>query len=233
MNQCKYVYSSVIVAAIAASVGLALPFSALAQSPASLFQGVIDFLRSDVEDSRRGSNGGSRGSGPFCVLNPGNGETLWSLQPLFVVRGDVEEMAVHALNDAGNDSGELWRVSVTSGESDLFQARYEGLPLQPGEEYEWLFYQSFPGRAQITVLRLPFQVMAAGTERDLIATELAQLETKLEAQRANSEAIAAARSDYFFAKGLPADGVQEFFMLDSPSDALIETREAIVEDICN
>lgn len=227
----------VLTVSAAVMLGLTATAETLAQSPSeptTVFQGILDFFRNDdAEDRRRGSAGGSRpaiSSTSYCVVNPGKNDRLWSVQPLFVLQqGETEQVEAIAVRPAG-ELDPIWSVPVTPTESGEFQIRYDGPPLQPGTDYEWLFYTTFWGETYID-FTLPFQVMAEGSERDRITAELAQLQTELEATDADDskQAIAA----YFSENNLMADALQALFSIVSPSEDLLATRENLITAICS
>ena len=203
-------------------------------SSKSLWNSVLNFFELDkqgrpVYPPGRGRVGGSRGDGSICIVNPGVREIVWDSQPLFLLRGNVAEVAVQPL---GAEEEDPWQAVPTATDSGVLQASYDGNPLQPGGNYDWEFYESLPDHSTTLALRIPFQVMEEGEERDRIATELEQLQTDLKTQGADAEAIAQAHADYFFANDLWADALQQLFSVETPSPALVEERTALVEEIC-
>ncbi|MBE9137734.1 hypothetical protein IQ254_11110 [Nodosilinea sp. LEGE 07088] len=234
MNVPKWV----LVAAISATWGLTSATAAPAQStsgPGAIIQGIVDFFRDDdVDDRGRGAAGGSRPAAtsmPYCVVNPGKNETLWSLQPLFVLQqGETERVEEIAVRPRG-ETAIFWSAPVLPAASDNQQI-YAGPPLQPGVEYEWLFYTTFLGEVYVD-FSLSFRVMAEGAERDRITTELAQLQSELAATAADESEQAIAIAAYFFDNDLLADALQFLFSVNSPSEDLLATRETLVEAICS
>ncbi len=222
-------------------LGLASTAVNAAQHASEISRGrhlIVNFLnivRGDVSDRGRGSIGGSRPVGdpkkdiPICIVNPGDREIVWGLQPLFLLRGNVAQVAVQPL---GAEEENLWNAVPTPTDSGVSQASYDGNPLQPGGNYVWEFYESLPDDSIARALRIPFQVMEEGEDRDRIATELEQLQTDLKTQGADADAIAQAQADYFFTNDLWADALQQLFSVETPSPALVEERTALVEEIC-
>lgn len=204
----------------------------------SLRQTLTDFFNrdgDDVEDRSRGRAGTSRGSRDrlanerLCILTPGRNETIWHQQPLFVMQGLMNRIAVRREADLTQPSNpDLWSHSPVPDADRLAIAKTD--PLQPGYTYEWLFYETASDTRPTYVL--PFSVMAMGAERDRIATDLAQLEAELTQQGASTEAIAQAKANYFLAKDMPADALHILFDMPDPSADLVALRAETVEMIC-
>ncbi|NEQ32592.1 MAG: hypothetical protein F6K04_16580 [Leptolyngbya sp. SIO4C5] len=128
------------------------------------------------------------------------------------------------------ETADITRQEPTeAAESDLLQATYSGSALEPGATYQWLFY--FHAEAEAPMFWRTFQVLG-GEERDRISAELDTLTAILKIQDADAEAIALERTRYFLAEDLLADALQEIFSVENPSAVLIETREALVAEIC-
>ncbi|TVP65884.1 MAG: hypothetical protein EA342_13330 [Leptolyngbya sp. LCM1.Bin17] len=190
------------------------------------------FNRDDVEDQSRGRPGTSRGpegiDEPFCILTPGRNETVWHQQPLFVMEGAVTRLALRQEADLLESSNpEIWSYSPTPTADRLVMTKTA--PLEPGDRYEWLFYDTSDDSI---LYALPFSVMAVGAERDQIAADLAQLEAELTQAGASREAIAQAQADYFLAKDMPADVLHVLFAVAEPSPELSDLRAETVETIC-
>lgn len=183
--------------------------------------GAVQLSQRRGQDNRRGNLGGTRRD-DYCLVNPGYGEEVWSLEPLFIWRGNLDRVALQSL---GGES-DLLDLEISPATDGTFQSIYESEPLQPGTEYEWRW---FTGRDQ---RGFPFQTMAEGEERDRITADLAQLQDELETQGADAETIAQARADYFLQNNLLTDRLQALFSVDNPSEAFVETRNAVVEEIC-
>lgn len=171
-------------------------------------------------DNRRGRVAGTRGDP--CLVNPGYGEEVWSLEPLFLWRGVLRRVALRPPGEASD----FLALEVGQTINGLAPATYPGGQLQPGEEYEWWWFVGVSRRG------FPFRVMAAGEERDRITTDLAQLQDELETQGADAETIAQARADYFLENDLLTDWLQALFSIDNPSTAFAESRNALIAEIC-
>jgi len=232
VNKIKWMVTGLGVVAIASAT--LLPQATAQLVPSSLgqlkvFRGLRSFLSGPAEDRNRGRDGGSRDGGPICVINPGYGEVVWHSQPLLLLQGNIEGVALHPA-----DSGErLWSALTPPSEDSLFNVQYNGDPLQPGLRYEQWVYQVKRDLSVVEGPKIPFQIMPEGEARDRIAAELTHLEAKLQHHGATAEEVATARADVFFEHNLPADGLQELFSVEAPSADLIEARMAFIQDICS
>jgi hypothetical protein len=222
-------------AAIAAVLPLGLGLSArAAEVRVTLSPQVSQWLEffnrdQDPQDRGPGSPGISRGpNGPICVVNPGTGDTLWQQQPLFVLHGDTTEIALRA----AGETTPLWTAWTPFAFVRPVTVQYDGEPLTPGANYEWVFYQRQRDRSLPLVLTVPFQVMAAGEERDRISTDFAELETQLLAESASGEVKAQAQAEYFFANQLLADAFQTLFAVSEPTADFAADRDALIAEIC-
>jgi len=180
-------------------------------------------LGGEPEDKGRGANGGSRGD-DFCLINPGENEKVWHLNPLFIWQGDTNKIG---LREKGQNIL-LWRDSVAQTESHLKSAQYKGLPLQFGKTYEWLFYSN---TSKNIVREIPFQIMDA-TQRAPITAELSALNKKLKAEGATEEEIALERANYFENRKLWGDVLQELYSVKNPSAKLQSIANEVTNKIC-
>ena len=180
-------------------------------------------LGGEPEDSGRGANGGSRGD-DFCLINPGENEKVWHLNPLFIWQGDTNKIG---LREKGKNIV-LWRDYVAQAESNLKSAQYKGLPLQFGKSYEWLFYSN---TSKNIVREMPFKIMDA-TERAPITADLSKLNKKLKAEGATEEEIALERANYFENRQLWGDVLQELYSVKNPSVKLQSNADKVTNGIC-
>ncbi|MEM9008294.1 MAG: hypothetical protein AAGE59_32890 [Cyanobacteria bacterium P01_F01_bin.86] len=207
-------------------VGL-LPASGLTQeadTPTNSWQRILDFLTKERQDSGSQSQGVSRGS--ICPVSFTEEAVLWHTRPLLVWQG--QSFPSTGIRQTSPDLP-VWVATATETEAGIWQMPYTGTALEPGIQYEWLFYFMGSSNPDSPVKWVQFQVLAA-EERDRIAADLANLEAQL--QEADEETIALARADYFIANGLSADALQEIFAVSDPSEVLLETRSAIVQATC-
>lgn len=231
------------------------PFVAAQLEPTQLSLGptIIEFFRRDPEDRNRGSDGTSRGddwvetadgSKPnrTCILNPGRNDTLWHLQPLFLVQGQVSRMEVkefQPLLRRGIDPPPpvLWSAISNGGSDDLVKAPLDAAPLEPGTRYEWRIdpTSASSNHSDNPTYILPFRVMPNGPERDQITTDLAQLHTDLVAQGVHSAAIAEAKATYFLEQDMPADALHILFSVDETdlTPALTTLQTTLIDTICS
>jgi hypothetical protein len=228
MNTVRWMTAALGSVAIAA----ALPPSTLSASEShSTWLGwgrVRSFLSGGpLQDSNRGRDGGSRGSG-LCLINPGQGEMIWTMEPWLILQGNLQSTALFV----ADDEEPFWSAPIAHTADFVAKLPYDGDPLQPGTTYE---QQAEVFRLDFSVVssrRFSFQIMPEGEERDQIDADLAQLEAELAQTKGDAEAIAQAKAEFFFERNLSADALQALFSVDEPSAELVETRQAIVETIC-
>ena len=193
------------------------------QASFSLTSIIKRILGGEPEDKGRGRKGGSRGD-DFCLINPGENEKVWHLNPLFIWQGDTNKIG---LKEKGKNIV-LWRDSLAQTESNFKSAQYKGLPLQFGKSYEWLFYSN---TSKNIVRLVPFQIMDA-TERAPITADLSALTKKLKAEGATEEEIALKRANYFENRQLWGDVLQELYSVKNPSVKLQSIADKVKNGIC-
>lgn len=233
MSNNNWILAGLMTVAMASNLGLPVAIAQPAPEPSLAFEQVFDFFRGEVRDRRRGQISGSRpvrGSEPPCLINPGDSETLWHQKPLFLLRGDIAQIEVQPL---GNSAAPPWNAKPEAAESGLLTAAYDGEPLRLGSSYQMLIYENQPILGPVQTVQIPFRVMAAGEERDRIAADLDQLTAELTHGKADAEAIAQAKANYFLENELSADALQILFTVADPSEELIAAREALATDICS
>lgn len=149
--------------------------------------------------------GGSRDPINICMVSPDAPAKLrivWSDRPLFVWKGRVQTIAVRSI-DSEQD---LWNKPVTETQN----ITYTGEALQPGQTYEWVVNSS---------KFVKFQIMEM-QQRDRVTAELQTLENQLQAQGADTEAIALAKAKYFADLNLWSDALQQAYSVQKRSDGL-------------
>ncbi|WOD39783.1 hypothetical protein [Nodosilinea sp. E11] len=228
MNTVRWIAAAIGGVAIAAAISPTALSAAEIHSPWLGFDRIRSFLSGGpLQDSNRGREGGSRG-GNLCLISPGQGEVVWTMEPLLLLQGNLQSTALYVADSAEP----FWSAPIALTDDFVAKLSYDGDPLQPGTTYE----------QQIQVLRLDFsvvpsrryafQIMPAGEERDQIEADLAQLEAELAEAQEDAEAIAIAKAEFFFERDLAADAFQSLFSVDAPSAELVETRQALVKTIC-
>ncbi|NER83184.1 MAG: hypothetical protein F6K42_27250 [Leptolyngbya sp. SIO1D8] len=194
------------------------------------FGGILDFFRQEQDDKGPSSPGISRG--PVCPVSVAQEAVVWNTNPLLVWQG--QSFPATGIREA-EQSLPLWTETATETEVDtetgLLQLPYAGASLEPGTQYEWLFYFRRISNPESPGLQVPFQVLD-GVERDRVSDGLMELQAQLEADGVDEETMAIARADYFIQNNLPSDALQEVFAVSEPSEALLETRSALLEEIC-
>lgn len=228
MNTVRWIAATIGGVAIATAISPSTLSAAETRSTWLGFDRIRSFLSGGpLQDSNRGRDGGSRGDG-LCLLNPGQGEVVWTVQPLLLLQGNLQSTALYVAD--GEEP--FWSTPIAPTDDFVAKLPYDGDPLQPGNTYEQqveMFRLDFSVESS---RRYAFQVMPEGEERDHIEAELAQMEAELAQAKEDAEAIAVAKAEFFFERDLSADALQALFSVDTPSAELIETRQAIVETIC-
>lgn len=250
MNQARWMTAAIGSAAMVATLSSFTPMFAETRGP-WLSWGRLRTLASGgpLQDTNRGRDGGSRGSG-LCLVSPGDGDAVWTLEPLLILQGDLNSTALYGVNnegtedegmvdgqDAGGEGTEqgepFWTAPLTPDETFVVIQPYDGDPLQPGTTYaQQIDGFTLDGRL-VSSRRFPFQIMPEGEERDQIATDLAHLEADLAQADLDAETIALAKAEFFFDRNLNADALGLLFSVEDPSEDLAETRQALVEAICS
>ncbi len=193
-------------------------------NPQSSWRSIIQrILGGEPQDTGRGANGGSRGD-DFCLINPGENEKVWHLNPLLIWQGDTNKIGLREKSK----NIVLWRDFVAQKESNLKSLKYKGLPLKFGKNYEWLFYSN---TSKNIVREISFQIMDA-TERAPITAELSALTKKLKAESATEEEIALERASYFENRKLWGDVLQELYSVKNPSAKLNNIADKVTNGIC-
>ncbi len=176
--------------------------------------------------------GGSRSGGGFCGITPavlGESNAIWSDHPLFLWQGKIQnlELRPYAFNVAYKNQATLWSVIPTDRE-----ASYPNEPLQAGQRYEWQVTYLSPQTNEPIQWQRTFQVMKK-TERDRIAQDLISLESQLKTQSATEEETALARANYFAAKDLWSDALQQIYAVGYSFSAGNEFLKAATDRACH
>jgi hypothetical protein len=172
--------------------------------------GIIDWL------SRRKVAGASRGQ--YCPIAPSYNEPVWSLQPSVFWQGSLGAIG---LRRAGEDQA-MWKQATSNQSSGLNRIRYSGRMLQPGQDYEWLFFTSETAPEPERVIR--FRVMAAA--------DRAQVRSALLKLGGTGEARAQARAIYLSQQELSADTLAEMVSVSQPSPELEQLLSKIAKQAC-
>lgn len=160
--------------------------------------------------------------GELCLLSPaspGQETKLWHSEPVFVWRGPIGKMVVL---DAATDQI-MWTYEPAAEET---RVRYQGEPLRSGRPYYWQVFET--NESISPTVFLPFQILPLAS-RLLIANGLAIAENRASSTGGSDEI---ARAQYFAFRGLPTDALQSLFLIESPTDELIEARQEAVEILC-
>ena len=146
-------------------------------------------------------------------------DKIWSDRPLFIWQGNVKQIRLRQL---GNREV-LWSQIVNP---DSHSIVYSGAALQPGQIYQWeLVGQTNANTSSV------FQVMVAD-QRVPIATQLQEIETRLQAEGQSREAIAIQQAQYFADQGLWSDALQLLYAIENPSPKTTQVIQQIESALC-
>jgi hypothetical protein len=147
---------------------------------------------------------------------------------LFLWQGKAQnlELRPYAFNVAYKNQGTLWSIIPTDR-----QASYPNEPLQAGQRYEWQVTYLSPQTNEPIRWQRTFMIMEKA-ERDRIAQDLAALESQLQTQNATEEEIALARANYFAAKDLWSDALQQIYAVGYPFSAGNQFLQAVTDRAC-
>lgn len=145
------------------------------------------------------------------------------LKPLFlwnIRQGDVKRIQLFKL---GSHKA-VWDKEISPGQTSTM---YDGEPLKPGQVYNWRLHIPFP------VKQPSFQIMGED-KRNLIASELQQIENKSKQQGTITETIALEKVDLFVSKQMWADALREIYAIPNPSPELKQIQQKIPSfDYCS
>jgi hypothetical protein len=202
------------------------PVSPAAASPANRFdRGVFqvsqgfswgDVMRILAPPRRSGS---SRDVS-VCVLSinqqAGTTNPIASLNPTLAWKGSAKSVGLRYLGETKT----FWERSVMpSKRNGIQQVRYNGTPLMPGSEYEWVISGAMRGQtiANFTVL--------SAADRATLAQQLAPL-------TGSDEATLQQRVTIYSEAGLRSDGLTELLKVRQPSVELQQELTTLPVDRC-
>ncbi len=222
----KFILSTLVLSAVAVNILAVLPNPAVSANKKPTPQNFswinISQILFGKKPPVKPRKGGSRDPivKKICMVSPDIADKtriVWSDRPLFIWKGQVQKVTLRT-----EDSNQEWSQPVTQTQN----ITYTGEPLKPGRTYEWRAFFSETQFKSVT-----FQVMEAN-KRDRITAELKNLENRLKAQRANTEAIASAKANYFADSNLWSDVLQQAYSVQKPSDDLKQMIKNI-DNLCN
>lgn len=225
------------------SVTSAQPTVIIEPSGEGIWQNFLNLFKEN-EDRGRGRNRGSRPVieglclvSPFGKVEIEDPETLvnveiWHTEPLLIWEGG--RLSIAGIREAGQIQLGWWGTAMND-EVSVWQLPYAGTPLEPGTQYEWLFFLGGieePNPEWPTKL-VSFQIVDR-ERHDRITADLTNLKEELETNNADAEVIAIAHANYFLNNDLPADALQAVFDINiiEPSEELVAVRSELVEEIC-
>lgn len=179
-----------------------------------LYQDLVNQAKKEESPSTRGVR--------LCPLSPGvvGINDTFSDRPLFLWQGgNIQRIELR------RPGGEqiLWEQKVPPEESKVI---YEAAPLEIGQTYQWSLYNA--ANDYVTFI---FRIMGE-TQRQQIATQLAEIEKALKQQNATPEQIAVAKAEYFAVNRLWSDALREIYLVENPSPALTKTAQEITNQLC-
>jgi len=179
---------------------------------------------------RQQKQGGGRGPEEMRACAPNRtllDVAVWTNKPLFVWQGDVREISLSRVG--GKEKVNLWKHPIAESSAMAQRKIYDGLPLQPGETYEWqLIDKNLTNSTRVSAY---FQTIPA-KRSSAIAKDLTELETTLKASGASAEDIALHRANYFAARNLWLDILPEVFSVKNPSPALDKIIRELPTEFC-
>ena len=164
-----------------------------------------------------------RGGSEFCLVAFDLEATtpVWSDRPDFVIQGDERRFALYT-----EDSDEpLW----TSDPNEAESVAYTGPELESGITYT--LRAENPRNPDNDFQARRFTLLSSA-EQNEIAAALLELETAMQASGQSEDAIALARADYFWQRGLTVDAWAEVIPLQNTSEATAEAIATAYERIC-
>jgi hypothetical protein len=194
--------------------------------PAPSDQTVEDLIETlNGRDRRMPRPLGSRGE--FCAVSPGileNPYIIWGDRPLFLWEGEMSQVIVY---DAQGQ--ELWNQVVAPTDRNIV---YGGEALQPGQLYEWKLVEAMEGTEADQEPELyAFRIMQV-EQRVPITDQLQSLSEQLQTSGATPEEIAVQQAQYLIEQGLWSDAFKALYTVETPSSALIQARQEMVDSFC-
>ena len=188
---------------------------------------------------------GSRG--PLCPFSPGplgTTDTIWSVRPLFLWRGEAEQIVLR--NYETNEV--LWQQRVTADArkllytSEIRQVSYDGAALQPGQVYIWELVNAAKLQKQIT-----FAVMPESNRRKLmddfsVSNQRVQTTTavgwvtsgdQLQFSDGPGAHTALHWANYVSQQGLWSDALQVLYTTQNPPLEITQNLEELSNYLCD
>lgn len=195
-----------------------------APATATDWQQVRDFFRRENDDRGAGRDNTSRPIDGVCLVSPKYDQPLWHRNPVLVWQSRDSTVGIRPL---GEDNNIFWQDIASETEAGVYSAYYQGEPLELGQTYQWLFYDTDP----VPYRWFKFHMMTT-EQYEHYADALEAVQSELETNGADEIEIALAQSEYFIENNLPIDALQVIFAVDEPSEELLEIREELVQEIC-
>jgi hypothetical protein len=147
--------------------------------------------------------GGSRS--PLCIPNRGEQTTVLTVRPTILWQGNVGAIGLRRTQE----EKVFWVQSVSSSPG-LQSLRYGGPALEPGQTYDWVFFDDAQGKNPLTWQTI---AIAPKSTTKRILSDLNKLPGK-------GEAKTMARVNYLVQEQMLSDAASEVLAVRSPSDAL-------------
>jgi hypothetical protein len=181
--------------AIAALLFLVSPTPAQAQS--LTWGDIIKWL------SPKRIAGGSRS--PLCIPNRGEQTTVLTVRPTILWQGKVGAIGLRRAQEE-----KVFWVQPVSSSPGLQSLRYGGPALEPGQTYDWVFFDDAQGKNPLTWQTI---AIAPKATTNRIFRDLSKLP-------GSGEARTMARVNYLVQEQMLSDAASEVLAVRSPSDAL-------------
>lgn len=169
---------------------------------------------------------------PACLISPdypSQTRKIWNTKPLFLWQGEVKKIGVMQFpnNSFKSNKNEYLWTKVTKGVDKI---TYAEKPLIPGETYAWIIFASEQKNAS-PIKRVRFKIVDS-KQHQLISRELRLLEAQLKKKKADKEAMAFAKAQYFAKKELWSDVLQQIYSVPKPSQKLSQMLKKLPNQLC-
>ncbi|NJM48647.1 MAG: hypothetical protein HC860_22830, partial [Alkalinema sp. RU_4_3] len=153
--------------------------------------------------------GGSRS--PLCIPNRGEQATVLTVRPTILWQGNVGAIGLRR----AKEEKVFWLQSV-SASPGLQSLRYGGPSLEPGQTYDWVFFDDAKGKNPLTWQTI---AIAPKSTMNRILSDLNKLP-------GSGEAKTMARVNYLVQEKMLSDAASEVLAVRSPSKELKQALKA-------
>ncbi len=153
--------------------------------------------------------GGSRS--PLCIPNRGEQATVLTVRPTILWQGNVGAIGLRR-----SPEGKVFWLQPVSSSPGLQSLRYSGPSLEPGQTYDWVFFDDAQGKAPLTWQTIAIAPKATTTR---ILRDLNKLP-------GSGEAKTMARVNYLVQQQMLSDAAAEVLAVRSASPELRQALKA-------